>query len=137
MSTPRPALVLAGVGLAALCAALVNLGVATLATALVPVPNFTPLQPIAYVPYSVFGVVVGAIGWTVIRRAARRPAPLLRRLVPIVVVLSFIPDLVLYGLGSVGVVPIVALMLMHIVVAAVGVTAYARVLPVTDEVSAD
>ena len=54
---------------------------------------------------------------------------MLRWLVPLVVVLSFVPDLLLlqYGLS---VLLVVGLMLMHVVCAVVAVPAFRRVLPV-------
>ncbi|TDV48645.1 DUF6069 family protein [Actinophytocola oryzae] len=129
MPTKRPATVATAIVLAAACAALVNLGIATLARALVSVPRFVPLTPIAFVPYTVFGTAAGAIGWAVIRRGVDRPARLLRWLVPVVVLLSFVPPLVLSVVADVGAVPIVALMAMHLVVGTVAVSVYRRVLP--------
>ena len=54
---------------------------------------------------------------------------MLRWLVPLVVVLSFVPDLLLlqYGLS---VLLVVGLMVMHVVCAVVAVPAFRRVLPV-------
>jgi hypothetical protein len=85
----------------------------------------------------VFGVVLGAIGWAVVRRVAKNPAGLLRWLVPVpvpvpvLVVVSFVPDLSLLGGGTPGSGPlaVAALMVMHVVVAVVAVAAYRRVLP--------
>ncbi|MEW2395501.1 DUF6069 family protein [Streptomyces sp. NPDC046862] len=93
--------------------------------------DFEPLTPRAYVPLTVVGVVLGAIGWAVVRRAARPPPGVLRWLVPVVVVVSFVPDLALLGGDTPGKGPlaVVALMVMHVVVGGVAVIAYRRVLP--------
>lgn len=64
----------------------------------------------------------------IIRRRAANPAALLRRLVPVVVVLTLIPDLLVglaLGWGA------IALALMHLAVAATAVTAYRRFLPLS------
>jgi hypothetical protein len=99
--------------------------------------DFAPLHLSAYAPLTVFGVVLGAIGWAVVRRVAKNPAGLLRWLVPVpvpvpvLVVVSFVPDLSLLGGGTPGSGPlaVAALMVMHVVVAVVAVAAYRRVLP--------
>ena len=93
--------------------------------------DFDPLHLSAYAPLTVFGVVLGAIGWAVVRRVAKNPAGLLRWLVPLLTVVSFAPDLSLLGGGTPGSGPlaVAALMAMHVVVAAVSVAAYRRVLP--------
>ncbi|MDQ0946943.1 hypothetical protein QFZ24_000866 [Streptomyces phaeochromogenes] len=116
---------------AALVAVLGNAVVALLAHTAGASSDFDPLQPSAYAPLTVFGVVLGAIGWAVVRRVAKNPAGLLRWLVPVLVVVSFAPDLSLLGGGTPGSGPlaVAALMVMHVVVAAVAVAAYRRVLP--------
>ncbi|MGW7425986.1 hypothetical protein ACWGJB_39160 [Streptomyces sp. NPDC054813] len=75
--------------------------------------------------------VVPGRRWAVVRRVAKNPAGLLRWLVPVLVVASFAPDLSLLGGGTPGSGPlaVAALMVMHVVVAVVAVTAYRRVLP--------
>ncbi len=45
----------------------------------------------AYILFTVVGVLVGAIGWNVIRKRAARPSALLRWLVPAVVAISLFP----------------------------------------------
>lgn len=133
MPTKRTATIVTAVGLAAVVAALANLGIGTLARSVTSVPQFVPLWPVVYIPFTFFAMAVGAIRWEAIRRNARRPTELLRWLVPTTVVVSFIPDVVLYFVTSVGVVPIAALMSMHVVVATVAVPVYAWVLPITVE----
>ncbi len=84
------------------------------------------LQPALYIAFTLVGTAIGALGWVVIRKRAADPAALLRWLVPVVVVITLVPDLLVglaLGWGA------VALALMHIVVAAVAVTAYRRFLP--------
>jgi hypothetical protein len=45
----------------------------------------------AYALFTVAGVLVGAVGWSVIRTRAARPSALLRWLVPAVVAISLVP----------------------------------------------
>ena len=93
---------------------------------------FRPLTPAAYIPLTVIGVLAGAVAWQIIRRRAADPSSLLRRLVPIVVALSLIPD-VAVGLGhsQVGTTwgGVAALMVMHLAVAAIAVPVFRRLLP--------
>ena len=120
-----PARITLAVVLAAVVAAIVN----TLIGLLVGVIEGTGYNPTTAITYSVIGVLVGFVGWVLIRRFAPRPAAVLRWVVPLVVVLSFIPDLYLLTFGM-SVLLVVALMIMHVVVAAVAVPAFRRVLPV-------
>ena len=123
--------VVAGLLAAAVVAVLGDAVVALLARAAGASGDFAPLHLSAYGPLTVFGVVLGAMGWAVVRRVAKNPAGLLRWLVPVVVVVSFVPDLSLLGGGTPGSGPlaVAALMVMHVVVAVVAVAAYRRVLP--------
>ncbi|MCX5247462.1 DUF6069 family protein [Streptomyces sp. NBC_00201] len=127
----RSLTVVAGLLAAAVVAVLGNVVVAFLAHAAGASEDFDPLHLPAYAPLTVFGVVLGAIGWAVVRRVAKNPAGLLRWLVPVLVVVSFAPDLSLLGGGTPGSGPlaVAALMVMHVVVAVVAVVAYRRVLP--------
>lgn len=108
--------------------------VALLAQAL-GVPAFHVLQPSAYTPLVIIGVVAGAMGWLVIVRRAASPRAVLKWLVPAVLLVSFIPD-VLLGMGLLGgeagmtVGGTVALMIMHVAVAAVAVPVFARLMPI-------
>ncbi|MBB5158895.1 DUF6069 family protein [Saccharopolyspora phatthalungensis] len=131
---PNNTTAIAAIALAAVVASAINLAVGTLthASGAMPPMEFMGLEPVVYLPSTVFGVIAGAIGWAVIRRRAKHPEPLLRRLVPIVVGVSFIPDLVLYFVASMPFIPVLALMVMHIVIAAISVPVYQRVLPVPD-----
>jgi hypothetical protein len=87
------------------------------------------LAPQAYVFLTTVGVVVAAGAWALIRGKAKRPNALLRKLVPIVVVVSLLPDLPLFGLANASPIGVIALMLMHFLVAGVAVPIFARVMP--------
>jgi hypothetical protein len=82
-------------------------------------------------PLTVVGVALGAIGWAVVRGAAKNPAGLLRWLVPVVVVVSFVPAPTLLGGDTSGKGPptAVEMMMMHVMVGGVAVIASRRVLP--------
>ncbi|NGY62220.1 hypothetical protein G7043_25160 [Lentzea sp. NEAU-D13] len=85
--------------------------------------------PQVYVFLTAVGVIVVAVAWALIRSKAARPNALLRKLVPIVVAVSLLPDLLLFGIPGASPVDVVALMLMHVVVAAVAVPTFRTVLP--------
>jgi hypothetical protein len=87
------------------------------------------LTPQAYVFLTAVGVIVAAVAWALIRSKAARPNAVLRKLVPIVVAVSLVPDLLLFGIPGASPVGVVALMLMHVVVAAVAVPIFQKVLP--------
>lgn len=87
------------------------------------------LTPQAYVFLTAVGVVVAAAAWAVIRRKAARPNALLRKLVPAVLVVSLVPDVLLFGVPGASPVGVIALMLMHVVVAAIAVPIFRTVLP--------
>ncbi|GAB2843437.1 DUF6069 family protein [Lentzea nigeriaca] len=87
------------------------------------------LTPQAYVFLTAVGVVVAAAAWAVIRRKAAKPNALLRKLVPIVVAVSLVPDVLLFGIPGASPIGVVALMLMHVVVAAIAVPIFRTVLP--------
>jgi hypothetical protein len=82
-----------------------------------------------YAPATVIGLLLGAVGWYLVRRFARAPRRVLRVLVPAVVALSWIPDLGILAAGAT-VANSLALMVMHTVVAAAAVPVLSRVLPV-------
>jgi hypothetical protein len=130
----RPSgLVVAGglIGTAAVAVA-VNAIVAAIAHAAGVSDDFQPLQLPAYASFTVIGVLAAAAAWAIIRARSARPARLLRTLVPAVVIVSLIPD-IMVGISdsrpgtSWG--AVIALMVMHVVVAAVAVPAYQRLLP--------
>ena len=81
-----------------------------------------------YAPATVIGILLGTLGWYLVRRFAGDPRRVLRVLVPVVVVVSWIPDLGILA-GGASIVNSIALILMHVVVAAAAVPTLARVLP--------
>jgi hypothetical protein len=93
---------------------------------------FQPLTPTAYIPLTVVGVLIGAIGWQVVRARAQAPADVLRWLVPAAVVVSFVPDIAVgAGHGEPGTSwgAVAALMIMHVAVATVAASVFRRVMP--------
>jgi len=96
--------------------------------------SFSPLQPGAYIALIVLGVLGGAVGWQLVRSRAGQPARVLRNLVPVVVLLSFIPDIAIGILGTDHATwgGVIALMVAHVVVATAAVTSFATLLPVDD-----
>lgn len=77
---------------------------------------------------TVVGVLLGTIGWYLIRRFTANPKKVLRVVVPVSVAVSIIPDLALMADG-VTFVNSFALIHMHMVVAAATVLVLVRVLP--------
>ncbi|MFD4639047.1 DUF6069 family protein [Lentzea sp. NPDC058436] len=81
-----------------------------------------------YAPATVIGILLGTLGWYLVRRFAGNPRKVLRILVPAVVVASWIPDLGILA-GGASIVNSIALILMHVVVAVAAVPTLSRVLP--------
>jgi hypothetical protein len=131
----RPGLpvVIGGVLAAIVAASIVDAVVAAIARAAGASDEFQPLQASAFITFTVLGLVFGAIGWAIIRRTSKNPEALLRKLAPTVIVISFIPDLAMlvsdYTPHS-DAVGVVALLVMHVVVAAAAVFTFSKVLPV-------
>ena len=128
----RSGLARTGIVVATIVAAsAVNAVIAQIALAAGADDSFTPLQPGAYVFLTVIGVLLGLAGWAVVRRAAAHPARLLRVLVPVVLLVSFVPDLTtapnMAGSTTGGV---IALVLMHITTTVIAVLGFRRALPV-------
>jgi hypothetical protein len=101
--------------------------------------SFSPLQPATFIALIVAAVLCGGLGWQLVRTRAARPERLLPRLAPIVLLLSFIPDLMLgisKGLGATWG-AVAALMCMHVAVAAAAVTSYSLFLPVRSQAVTD
>ncbi|MEV7094824.1 hypothetical protein AB0M80_18500 [Amycolatopsis sp. NPDC051045] len=117
-ATPPPVTALR-LGLALVAAAVVNTGIALAASALDDGGMGVGLSPAAYLPATVVGLLVGAVGWTLI---ARRSPRALRVVVPAVLVLTWIPDLLLLTTGATAA-NVGGLMLMHLVVTTAVVTA--------------
>ncbi|MGK3206388.1 DUF6069 family protein [Amycolatopsis sp. MEPSY49] len=99
-------------GVAVVAAAAVNTVIALAASALDDGGIGMGLNPAAYLPATVLGLLAGAAGWGLI---ARRNPKVLRVLVPLVLVLTWIPDLLLLTAGAT-VANVVGLMLMHLAV---------------------
>ncbi|MEV6712847.1 DUF6069 family protein [Lentzea sp. NPDC051208] len=121
-------LLLAGIVVASIANALI----AFAARAAGASSEFQPLQPGAFITFTVLGLLVGAAGWAVIRRRATDPRAVLSWLVPVVLVVSFVPDLLMFvsdytpHADTAG---IIGLLVMHVAVAAVAVATYLRALP--------
>ncbi|MFC0546429.1 DUF6069 family protein [Kutzneria chonburiensis] len=125
-STARVAL---GVAAAAVVSIALNTAVALGAAALSPNGTTMGLNLPAYGSLTIIGVLAGTLGWALVRKHAARARATLRTLVPLVLVLSFIPDVLLLVTGTADGVNFAALVVMHVVVAAVTVTTASRVLP--------
>ncbi|HYD05254.1 MAG TPA: DUF6069 family protein [Reyranella sp.] len=124
--------VLRGVALAAVAAVALNSLIMVLGTAAGASTSFAPLQPASYIALTVFGVVAGAVGWAIVRRATARPRVVLRALVPIMLALSLIPDVLLLVSNvqpNTSGVAVATLMAMHVATAAIAVFTFARVMP--------
>jgi hypothetical protein len=94
--------------------------------------DFVPLTPGPIVFWTIVGAVIGAIGWRLIVNKKTDSRGLLNKLVPTVLVLSLIPDLALLGANSMpghSTTAVIALMVMHVLTAAVVVTAYRKAMP--------
>jgi hypothetical protein len=123
--------VVLGVLAAIVVASIGNAAVSFVAQALGADPNAVEgLKPQGYVVLTAVGVIIAAFAWASIRKRAEDPARTLGKLVPIVVVLSFLADVPVFFLPGASLVGVLALMLMHVVVAAVAVPIFRRVLPV-------
>ncbi|WP_433603917.1 DUF6069 family protein [Dactylosporangium sp. CA-139114] len=124
---------LAAAGIAAAGGFVVNSVIALAGRGLLDAPaEFMPLQPQVYGMLTLVGALAGAVGWHLVATRSGDAGRLLRVLVPVVLVLSWIPDVVLLvtrsqpGTTTAGV---LCLMLMHLGVAAAAVPAYRRLIP--------
>jgi uncharacterized protein DUF6069 len=94
--------------------------------------DFQPLTFGGLIGPTVLGLLTAVVVWELVRRRAGDPVAVMRRLVPIVVVLSWVPDVALGAThreahttwGEVA-----ALMVMHLFVAAIGVGLFSQLLP--------
>jgi hypothetical protein len=83
------------------------------------------------------GLLTAVVAWELVRRRAGDPAAVMRRLVPIVVVRSWVPDVVLGATHRAGTShvahttwgEVAALMVMHLFVAAIGLGLFSQLLP--------
>jgi NADH:ubiquinone oxidoreductase subunit K len=118
---------------AGIAAAVINVAISAVARGPFDASDdFAPLTPGPIVMWTLLGAILGAVGWRLFINRSARSRALLTKLVPIVLVLSFLPDLALLatdtmpGQTTPGV---LALMVMHVATAAVVVTAYRRAMP--------
>jgi hypothetical protein len=127
-SVPTSRVVRAAAGAAA-AGVLAAAVVAFLAVALGAPAGAEQLQPASYVLLTVVGVAAGTAVWSWVVRRAAHPARLLARVVPVVLVLTLVPDagLALGGGATWG--TAVALMVMHLAVAAAAVAVLQRMVP--------
>ncbi|MFF7293807.1 DUF6069 family protein [Microbacterium sp. NPDC008134] len=115
------------VGGAALIAVALNALVSWVAVSWGAPATYGPLTLPAHGLFTVLGVVGGWVGWMLVRRRAQTPDRMLRLLVPVVTLVSFVPDVLLLAFGFIPgttTLAVLALMVMHIVVVAVAVPAY-------------
>jgi hypothetical protein len=82
-------------------AAVINLAIWAVTDALVDVPErFTPLQPGSVVFMTLLGVLLAAGFLRVLAGRVERPAETFRRIVPVALVLSLIPDALIWANGA-------------------------------------
>lgn len=122
-----PRVVAGGVLVAIVLSSLVNAVIAFLAHEMGAPEDFAPLKPSSYTFLAALGVALGALGWGIVGKVSRNPERLVRWLAPAVVVVSFIPDFFLSDEGKVT--GVVALLVMHAVVAVIAVLTYRKVMP--------
>lgn len=125
----RPRLRTAAILVAAVIVTIaVNAVIAAVAIAAGAPSTYGPLTFPAFALFTTLGIAAGWAGWVLVHRRARDPRRTLRVLVPVLTLLSFVPDVLLLafrfipGTTTAGV---IALMLMHLVVVAGAVPAYA------------
>lgn len=142
-SSARPAAsgarLLGALAMACILAVLANLVVAAVAHSAGASDDFQQLQAATVSSLTLLGVLVGALGWALVRSRASRPHAVLRILVPAVLVLSFVPDLLLGRSDQPGTSwgAVAALMTMHLIVAAIAIPAYSWVMPLPADRATD
>lgn len=130
-TVPRTAVLLVA---AVAVAGLANSVIAFSAIAAGASSSYAPLMPPVYLAFTVLGVLAGYVGWRLIRARTANPARVLRVLVPVALVLSWVPDVILaivQFIPGTTLTGAVGLALMHAVVVAVAVPVYARIAPVS------
>ena len=131
VSMPRTVVLLAA---AFAVAGLANSVIALAAGAAGASSAYAPLMPPVYLAFTAIGVLGGYLGWRIVRRASANPARVLRVLVPVALVLSWVPDVILavvQFIPGTNLTGAIGLALMHAVVVAVAVPVYAGVAPVS------
>ena len=125
-----PAATIAALPAAIVVASLLDAAIAAIAHSAGASEQFKPLEGPSYSSFTAIGVLLGAVGWMVVRRRARDPRALLVRLVPLVLAASFIPDLLLLAASAqADAAGVIALLAMHVVVAACAIASYLWALP--------
>ncbi|WP_316775689.1 DUF6069 family protein [Streptomyces sasae] len=124
-----PLVVAGGLIAAIVVASIANTVISLIALAAGAPDGFQPLKAGSYIFLTAVGTLTGALGWAIVRKVSKDPEALVRWLVPVVVVVSFVPDFLLYGNG--GAIGVGALLLMHVAVAVVVVFAYRKVMPLS------
>ncbi|MFC4066559.1 DUF6069 family protein [Actinoplanes subglobosus] len=123
---------LTATGIAVAGGLIINSLIAAAALGLGASDEFQQLTLPVYGPLTVIGAVIAAVAWRVIVGRSRNARRILRILVPVVLLVSLIPDFLLLasksqpGTTTTGV---IALILMHFGVAAVAVPAFQRLMP--------
>lgn len=93
---------------------------------------FSPLKLQSYGALTTFGILAAAVGWNLIRTKASDPRKMLRWLVPVVLLITFVPDLLIGALGTMAGESWGAVsgpMAMHAIVAVTAVLTFLAVLP--------
>ncbi|HEX4443736.1 MAG TPA: DUF6069 family protein [Galbitalea sp.] len=116
--------------IAAVATSAVNYLISVIGIALGTPASQLQLTPPVFIGVSVVVSVVGAAFWQLIARAAKDPARTLRWLVPVVFVLSFLPDLGLALLTSPEPSALLTLAVMHVATIAIATAVYSLGLPV-------
>ena len=94
--------------------------------------GFAPLNFSSFVGLTAVGLLVAASAWSLVRARSSRAGRTMKRLVPVVVAVSLVPDVALgvsKFLADTTWGGVAALILMHVAVAAVGVAAFALFMP--------
>ena len=115
------------VGAAVIVAVAVNALIAFAAVAAGAPSDYSPLLPPAYASLTAIAVIVGWFGWKAVRTRARDPRRTLGILVPVIGVLSFLPDVILLTTGFIPgttAIAVLALMAMHVTTLAIAIPAY-------------
>ncbi len=121
-ATTRHGLLKAAATTAAVATA-ANLAIWAITDALVDVPErFTPLQPGSVVFMTLLGVALAAVFLRLLAGRTDRPADTFRRIVPVALVLSLVPDIGIWASGAyegaAEAQTVLPLMAMHVVAAA-------------------
>ena len=118
---------------AGVIAAIVNVAISAVARGPFGASDeFLPLTPGPIIMWTILGAIVGAVGWRLTVNNKANSRALLAKLVPTVLVLSFIPDLALLASDTMpGQTPagVLALMVMHVLTAVIVVTGYRKAMP--------